>query len=131
MGSEQETVAELNALEARRCQAISSGDLETVRSLVDEELTHTHRTGKTQGKADYLDGLAQNPRATTRGDLLVRVFGDVAIMTGHLINQFPPQHAGPSRVVNQATQVWVRRTDGWKEVAYAASGPIPDSELHS
>jgi ketosteroid isomerase-like protein len=131
MTDQQAVIAELLDLESRRCGAISSGDLEALEYLLDDEMTHTHRNGRMQNKAEYLDGLSGNPRDTTREEVQVRLFGDVAVLTGPLVNTFPAKDGESPRVVrNQVLQVWVRRGDSWKEAAFASS-PLPESEGQS
>ena len=117
---------DLELLEAERCRAISELDLGTLDRLLAPELTHTHVTGRTQGKAEYLAGLAGRPRRTTRADLTIRLYGEVAIMTGSLLNEFPSPEGrtapSPPTSTLQATQVWVRSEEGWRLAAFAASG---------
>jgi hypothetical protein len=86
-------------------------------------------TGLTQDKSTYLAGLSRPSRDTTRADdLLVRVYGDVAVITGTLRNRFPASEAGGQarRVEVHALQVWVRGgSEGWQQVAFASSGRPP------
>jgi ketosteroid isomerase-like protein len=116
---------ELLQLEEERCQAISAGDVAALGRLLADDLTHTHVTGRTEDKPTYLAALGGRPRVTTRRDLNVRVFGDAAIMTGTLINTFPPDVGAPPRAVEaRALQVWVRADGTWKQAAFVAS-PLP------
>jgi len=119
---------ELVRLEHDRCDAISRGDVDAVAALLDDDLTHTHIRGNTEDKAAYLAGLRARPRTTTRrDDLRVRVFGDVAVMTGTLANSFPAIEPGGAAMDLdvQSLQVWVRGDDGWKQVAFGSSGVLP------
>jgi ketosteroid isomerase-like protein len=123
-----EVTAELLRLEEERCKAISAGDVVTLGHLLADDLTHTHVTGRTEDKAAYLAALGGRPRVTTRRDLKVRVYGDVAIMTGTLINTFPSD----GRAIRQpmeahALQVWIKTGDGWKQAAFASSGLPADA----
>ena len=117
---------ELLRLEDERCRAISAGDINTLGRLLADDLTHTHISGHTEDKATYLATLGGRPRITTRRDLNVRVYGDTAIMTGTLVNAFPPE-AGVARPPFEAhaLQVWVKSGDGWKQAAFAASSLPP------
>ena len=116
---------ELIALELKRCEAISAGDMSVLGRLLADDLTHTHVNGKTEDKNAYLAGLPGRPRTTTRvGDIDVRVYDNCAVMTGKLRNTFPPAESGAeSRQMDiQALQVWVGGADGWQQVAFASSG---------
>ena len=121
-----EETAELISLEMARCAAITAGDTDALGALLAEELSHTHTTGRTQDRATYLEGLRGRPRGTERtDDLEVRVYGDAAVMTGTVLNRFPPEQPGgaPRQVELHALQVWARGGGGWKLVAFASSGP--------
>jgi len=114
------------SIELDRCSAISDGNLDALAELLDEDLTHTHTTGRTQDRATYLAGLEGKPRETRRtDDLRVQIYGDTAVMTGTLLNSFPASEPGgaPRQVELHALQVWVRASPGWKLVAFASSGP--------
>jgi hypothetical protein len=123
MSNSDNEVADLIALEAERCRAISEPDLPALEKILADDLTHTHITGHTEDKATYLAGLSGRPRNTTRGDLSVRVYGDAAVMTGALINEFPAAGGNaPARLEIQALQVWVRSGGTWQMVAFGSSG---------
>jgi len=116
---------EVIRLERERCRAISSGEIAALERLLGDDLTHTHTSGKKDDKASYLALVKGSNRKTTRGDdLRVRLYGDVAVMTGTQCNEFPPSEPGgePRRVELQVLQVWVNDGDSWKQVAFASSG---------
>ena len=117
--------ADLRALEMERCLAITELDLPVLEKILADDLTHTHITGRTEGKLEYLAGLSSRPRKTTRGDLRVRVYGDAAIMTGALINEFPAAEGNPPAAQEiQALQAWVRSGGTWQMVAFGSSGQV-------
>ena len=123
MSHSDDEVADLIALETERCRAISSLDMPVLEKILADDLTHTHITGHTEDKAAYLAGLYGRPRKTTRGDLSVRRYGDVAVMTGALINEFPGDGGkAATRLEIQALQVWVQSGGTWQMVAFSSSG---------
>jgi hypothetical protein len=109
---------EVLALEAERCRAISDEDWPALEALLADDLTHTHLTGITQDKATYLAHVRRNPRRTTRGDLTVRIYGDVAVVVGPQVNVLDEGFEQPS----VGLQVWVRRPPAWELVASGSSG---------
>jgi ketosteroid isomerase-like protein len=115
---------ELIRLEQARCAAISAADVAALSRLLADELTHTHATGDVEDKWAYLQRLPGRPRTTVRGDdLRVRLYGDIAVMTGTVRNSFPPEsEGGPVETEFHALQVWAKGPDGWQQVAFAASG---------
>jgi hypothetical protein len=110
--------SEVLALEAERCRAISDGDWPALEALLADDLTHTHLTGITQDKATYLAHVRGNPRRTSRGDLTVRIYGDVAVVVGPQVNVVDQGVEQPS----VGLQVWVRRPPTWELVASGSSG---------
>lgn len=122
--------AELVELEHRRCRAITDADIAALERLNSDDLTYTHTGGQTEDLQSFLSNIARYPREITRGDdLTVRVYGDVAVMTGTLHATFPARDGGgePIALDSHALQVWIKQLDGWKQSAFAASAQLPDS----
>jgi Domain of unknown function (DUF4440) len=113
-------VAELRQRELERCRAISVGDWVALGDLLREDYSHSHSDGVVQDKAVYLEFIRGRPRTTSRPDLRVRVYGDVAIMNGRQVNTYPPE-AGRAPVVNEVMQVWVRGDGAWRMAAFQSS----------
>jgi hypothetical protein len=84
MGKEREQ-AVIDA-EARRCQAIADRDMVGLAALLSEDYLHVHGDGRIGDKADYIAGVERAPRVPVRTNLVVRLFGDVAVLTGDLLN---------------------------------------------
>jgi ketosteroid isomerase-like protein len=120
--------AELLAVEERRKQALLAVDLETLADLYDESLLHTHAPGLTHTKAQLLEHVAtrQAYRDMTRGDLTIRLIGDVAIVTGRLVNRLGSPDGSDRVVSGQVIQVLRRCEDGhWRYVSFQMT---PDGE---
>ena len=115
----------LRELEDERCRAISDADVVRLRELVDSESTHTHANGTLQDLDTWLLTLGGRPRKATRDNLDVRVYGDTAVLTGVLRNEFTGPDARPAQRM-RTLQIWVRRDGSWRQVAFAASGPLAD-----
>jgi len=77
---------ELLALEQRRCAAIGAGDIATLEGLLSADYIHVHMTAAVEYRAGHLQAIAKRPRTTTRGEIRVRVYGDLAVLTGELTN---------------------------------------------
>jgi len=100
-------------LEKRRCAAISAGDIEALRSLLGDDYVHVHMTAAVDDRAGHLEAVAKRPRTTTRGEIQVRIYGDLAVLTGELTN-----HMAEARVVSAyCHQVAVRRDGAWRFVS--------------
>ena len=111
--------AQLVALEQRRCEAIGSGDAQTLAILLDDEYVHVHGTGKIDNKAGFIANIMQHPRQTQRGELTVRLYGDIAIVTGEQFNTIQADSGkAPERTRNYVTQVLRRIGGQWKYLSF-------------
>jgi ketosteroid isomerase-like protein len=121
--ADAQTAQALRAVEERRLRALQDGDLATLDDLFDETLVHIHAPGLTHSKAQLLEHVAtRRPYlGTVRGELTIRVAGDVAIMTGELVNRLRTKEGGERTLGGVATQVLVRAADaelGWRFVSF-------------
>lgn len=105
--------AELLELERRRCAAISAGDIEALRALLGDDYVHVHMNAAVDDRAGHLQAVAKRPRTTTRGEIQVRVYGELAVLTGELTNQMAEANA----VRAYCHQVAVRRDGTWRFVS--------------
>ncbi len=122
--------AQLIDLEHARCLAITNADIPALELLNSGDLTYTHTGGQTEDLQAFLSNIAKYPREITRGDdLHIRIYGDVAVMTGTLHATFPARDGGGETIKldSHALQVWVKHGESWKQCAFAASAQLPDS----
>jgi ketosteroid isomerase-like protein len=113
--------AEILALEARRHAALAAVDLAELDAIFDDDLVHVHATGLTHDKPSLIDHVSRNRHyiGFERGPLNVRILGDVAIVTGPLINRMRGEHPGAERVMRAvATQVVRRTPAGWRFLSF-------------
>ncbi|MET9613773.1 nuclear transport factor 2 family protein [Kitasatospora indigofera] len=126
--ADDKTRAEILAVEERRRTALLAVDVPTLDALFDESLVHTHAPGVTHDKAQLLEHVAtrQAYLDITRGPLTVRLIGEVAIMTGRILNRLDSPD-GTERVIRgQVIQVLRRCEDGaWRFVSFQMT---PDGE---
>jgi ketosteroid isomerase-like protein len=137
------TAAALRAVEDRRLQALLEGDLDTLDDLFDASLVHIHAPGLTHSKQQLLEHVAMRRPylGTTRGELTIRLVGDVAIMTGELVNRLRTKEGGERTLGGVATQVLVRADDaalGWRFLSFQmtpageqAWGSLPSEQVPS
>ncbi|WP_084099532.1 DUF4440 domain-containing protein [Demequina sp. NBRC 110051] len=115
------TRAEILALEERRRRALLDLDEAALRDIYDEHLIHIHAPGLTHTKEQLVEhALTRSPYLDIeRGELLIRVVGDVAVMTGSLTNRLRNPDGSERTVNGQVTQVVRRGDDGaWRFLSF-------------
>ena len=119
--ADAQTRGELLALEERRQNALLDGVLATLDEIFDDALIHIHAPGLVQTKPLLLEHVATR-RAyldIVRGELSIRVIGDVAIMVGPITNTLRNPDGSMREQRGQVTQVVHRGDDGaWRFVNF-------------
>jgi ketosteroid isomerase-like protein len=110
-------IQDLEALEARRCAAIGAGDTEALRNMLSDDYVHVHMTGLVDDRAGHLNAISGRPRRTERGALLVRVYDDLAVLTGQLTNHMTNAEGQSVATRAYCHQVAVRGDGGWRFAA--------------
>ena len=108
---------EVLALEKRRCAATLAGDLAALAEVLADDYMHVTGTGSWMSKQGYLDWVAKLPRDHRRGELKVRLYGDVAVINGDLLNRLGA--IGSERLVDTYVTQVARKQDGrWQFVSF-------------
>lgn len=109
--------AEVLSLEERRCKAIAEVDVDELRDVLADDYVHIYGSGETSGKEAYIQAITAAPRVPERSKLLVRLYGDIAIITGDLLNRIT-RPDGEVRIVDAvATQVAQKQDGTWRFVS--------------
>lgn len=107
----------LRDLQQRLARAWVDGDRRTIDGILSDDWTVTDPAGAVRGKADVfrdMFGSSQRPiKAMTIDDVKVRVFGDIAVVTGRT----NATGADGTRVVLRFTDVFEKRGERWQAVA--------------
>lgn len=117
----EQVTADIHAIERRRQRALVDVDLDALDELFDETLVHTHAHGITHTKAELLaHTTSRRPYLdVTRGELLIRLVGDVAVITGPLTNLLRTPGGGERTLTGVATQILRRDNDrGWRFISF-------------
>lgn len=121
--SEQSIIADIEALESRRRQALVNKDFAAIADMMDESLLYVHSSAVAEDKALYLKKLVDghyvyNDLKSVRREH--RVFGDIVLANGDL--QITVKVAGADKVImSRYLQAWVRRANGWKMVSWQST----------
>jgi len=115
-------VRELERIEQRLASSWKTGDCDTWGSIVAPEWSVIHINATVIGRAQALD-MCRHPetpmQSSTIDDVVVRTFGDTAIVTGR--NTVVAGGAEPQTIVTKFTDVFVRRGGRWQVVASQAT----------
>ncbi len=108
------------AAEQARCKALIEGDIAALRGILSPDLVHTHTNGKTETCDEYLALLQGQMRylKLDRRETAVRLYGNVAVMTGTAETTGQIGDGAPMSITNKALQVWVEGEGGWRMVAF-------------
>ena len=104
--SERESLLDL---ERRRGAAIGAADATALRELLTDDYRHVHANGAVQDLSAYVPAITAEPRSFTRGELVVREYGESAVLVGEQINVFTDRTS-----VVMVTQVAVRNGGAWR-----------------
>ena len=121
--STQITEAEALQAEQARYAAQMSNDFAAMERLFGDDLVYIHSSTTVDTKASFIESMrsgAVKYRNMTRGDVKVRTFGSVAIITGS--GSFEVTARGQDlRLDLLFTVVWVKRAAGVQFVSWQAT----------
>lgn len=112
---------QIEAFEQQRSAAISKADGKALAELLADDYMHIHGTARVENKAEFIKAIVERPRTTTRGPLTIRVYGDMAVVTGEQVNSMVNADKTVTSTAYMATQV-VRLVNGrWQLVSMQAT----------
>jgi ketosteroid isomerase-like protein len=114
---------EILGLEDRRFGAMTAKDWKTLEALVHDQLHYTHSSGNSDGKASWLESMKSgrtNYKSVKCSDRKVRVYGDVALVTGKAAIE--AEVNGQARSMRLCfLDAWTKTPQGWKFVAWQST----------
>ncbi len=120
MTMQQEVADQIRALEDRRYQAMTDGDVAALDRLFAADLVYTHSDATSDSKQSYLDRLASGYfkyGPISHPETSIVVHGDCVLVSGAMRGEV--QIDGHPRVLNNASlAVWVREGENWLLLAY-------------
>jgi ketosteroid isomerase-like protein len=120
MTADDVAAKQISALEAKRYQAMTDADIETLAELFSADLVYTHSDASSDTKQSYLDRLASGHfdyGVMDHPETSVVVHGDCALVFGDMRGEVVI--AGQKRVLNSRTlSVWGRENGNWVLLAF-------------
>jgi ketosteroid isomerase-like protein len=108
---------EIRQVEDNRREALLRGDTATVDHIFADEYIVTNQFGQIQTKTQMISALKSGElkfESVVEDDVSVRVYGDVAVLTGRVTSK----HEGRETMQSRFTRVYVKRQGRWQTVAY-------------
>jgi uncharacterized protein (TIGR02246 family) len=116
MNADSATRQELEALETKRCAASAAGDTATLAEIFAPDMTFVHFRGKTESRDEYVTAVGGKPRSMEFAPMTIKLFGDVALMTGNQdITRRSP--TGETKLIETfATRILTKADGNWRYV---------------
>lgn len=124
MGSDARNLAGVLDAERRRSEALVTRDFVALRQIVAPDIYHTHTRGVSNDFDSYFHFIENELSflAGSRGELDVRLIGDVAVMQGQMRNLVLPKgRSEPLETTAQVLQVWQWRDGRWQMIAFQST----------
>ena len=120
MTTDEDVAGQIRALEARRYEAMTAGDVAALDDLFAADLVYTHSDASVDGKQSYLEKLATGHfkyGPMSHPEHSIAVHGDFALVFADMRGEV--QIAGSVRVLNsRSLAVWERERGSWVLLAF-------------
>ena len=126
MSTDQAVVEALEAIEARRCDALLKQDIDALESLIGDDLHYVHSSATAEDKALYLLRLRDRYYIYHGLQNLARewrVFNDLALCNGDVLIEVEVKGTRKS-IKSRYLQVWAKRASGWQMISWHST-PMP------
>lgn len=115
---------EVRQLELKRVKALVRSDTATLDSILSDDLIYTHSTGLVDTKASFIDSIksgALKYEAMDHDDPSVRMFADLALITGRSAVRVRTANAELQSFQIRFTNVYAKRGGRWQMVAWQST----------
>ena len=126
MSTDQAIVEALQAIVARRCDALLKQDIDALESLIGDDLHYVHSSATAEDKALYLSRLRDRYYVYHGLQNLARewrVFNDLALCNGDVLIEVEVKGTRKS-IKSRYLQVWAKRASGWQMISWHST-PMP------
>ena len=118
---------EIIALENRRIEAMIKGDVQELEEILADDLIYTHSTARVETKAEHVANVTSGrPKyvSVDRKDVIVRQYGDTAVVTGHA-KMHVSANGRDNKFEVRFLDVYAKRDGAWQMVAWQST-KLPD-----
>lgn len=114
-------IDEVRELDRRRIEAVNQRDHDALAALLAKDYRHCHANAFIQSAGEFIELLASRPRRIEPRDPEIRVYPDVAVLTGEQWNVVQQPDGETVRSVIWVTQVAERVAGEWKFVWFQST----------
>jgi hypothetical protein len=132
----QPTHQKLLEREQQRCLALVNAEFDLLGEVLSRDLLHTHTRGNSDSYDSYLEYVQQKLELLNveRGELRIREYGSVAVMTGIQVNTARLRSGDGTvmRIESKVVQVWAKESDGqWRVTVFQATALGPPTPVNA
>lgn len=113
----------VRAADAARIKAFIAADRAALGSILGEDLTYTHSSGRLDNKSAIIDAITSGKtqyHSMVPGEVVVRLYGDVAILTGRAaVNVTTDGQLLDLKL--RFTSVYTKRDGRWQFIAWQST----------
>ena len=118
-----ETSEQAQALDRKWAEATTRVDVAVLNQILSDDLTYTHSSGETQGKAEFIASVRSKElqyHSIEFESANVRFYGNAVLISSHVRVQVTA--AGHDQSVHACfLHVWVKKNGRWQMVAHQAT----------
>lgn len=121
--SSVEVAGEVRAADSKRLAAMVRADVAELGTLLAEDLTYTHSSGKVESREEFLAALSSGKLdylSLERTEDKVRIYGDTAVVSGRVDGKLRSEDKDVPLAL-RFTSVWVKGEKGWRMVAWQST----------
>lgn len=130
MNPQADAERRLLQIDDARCQAMLAHDVDALGRILADDIVYIHSSAVVDTKESYLQTLRDGGiryLATERKTAHVRLYGQVAVMHGHVTMQIDRQ--GVKKDLNNLYQaVWVERAGNWQLASWSSTVIPPQAK---
>lgn len=118
--------SEIKALEDQRYAAMIAKDLKALDRLLGDGLVYTHSNAESDSKTQYIEAIKAGKFDYRKAERLaenIRVYGDTALITGHVRLEIN-MNGAPKTINSKFLNVWIKGERGWQMAAWQST-PMP------
>jgi len=130
MNTQADAKRRLLEADDERCRALLAHDLDALDRILTDDVVYTHSSASVDTKEAFLRSMREGRLrylAAQRKSADIRLYGQVAVMHGHVIMQVEV-HGNKKDLNNLFQSVWIEREGRWQMASWASTVIPPETK---